>query len=135
MNFQKYVEEVKTLNFPQGQYAIIGGGPLAIREIRDAHDIDLIVTPELYEVCWTQEDWQEILSEYKTHYLKKGNVELWTRLGPLEGRTIQNFIDRAELIQELPFVNLQDFLFWKRIAGRGKDKQDVKLTEELLRNY
>jgi len=35
-----YLEELKKLNFPPGQYAIYGSGPLAVRGLRKNGDID-----------------------------------------------------------------------------------------------
>lgn len=45
---------------------------------------------------------------------------------------VQDFIDRAELISGLPYVNLEDFIYWKKRAGREKDRRDVILIEEYL---
>lgn len=38
-----FLDELKALNLPAGQYAIFGSRPLAVRNLRDANDIDLIV--------------------------------------------------------------------------------------------
>ena len=39
----KYIDELKALKLPVGQYAIFGSGPLAIRNLKAASDIDIIV--------------------------------------------------------------------------------------------
>jgi len=41
-NFLKELEELKKLNIPADSYAVFGSGPLAIRGIREARDIELI---------------------------------------------------------------------------------------------
>jgi hypothetical protein len=45
------VEEMKKLKFPQGQYVIVGSGPLVVRGIRETNDIDIVVSPKLFEKC------------------------------------------------------------------------------------
>jgi len=46
------LEELKKLNFPKDKYAVFGSGPLAIRNIREAHDLDVIVTHDFFqELC------------------------------------------------------------------------------------
>ena len=39
----RYLDEVKRLNLPKDKFAIFGSGPIAIRGLREARDIDLIV--------------------------------------------------------------------------------------------
>ena len=43
------------------------------------------------------------------------------------------FIERAEIINGLPFMPLQELLDIKRIVGRGKDLADVELIESYLK--
>ncbi len=136
MSFFEYMEEVKKMDLPLGEYAILGSGPLAVRGIRETKDIDLIVTLAIYTQYKEQEKWDE-LPYRDTLFLKNGPVELWERIGFLEDKriNIQGFIDRAEMIMGLPFVNLYDFIYWKKIADREKDKRDVILAEEYLASH
>src|SRR3989344_5315772 len=122
MNFLNYTKEVRKMNLPLGKYAILGSGPLAIRGIRDSKDIDLIVTPELYFIIKKQKGWK-IRFAYGNFFLRKKPVEIWKKIGFWKNKiNIQNFINRSELIDGLPYVNLEDFIYWKKIAGRKKDK-------------
>jgi hypothetical protein len=132
VNFLKYLEEVRKMKLPLGKYAILGSGPLAVRGIRDTRDVDLIVTPDVYSYYKKQKGWK-LRCLWGNFFLRKGKVELWKRVGfwkPIVD--ISAFIERAEVIDGLPFVNLQDFLSYKRRAFRAKDKVDVGLAEEYL---
>jgi len=132
MHFLNYLEEVRKMNLPFGEYAILGSGPLAIRKIRDSKDIDLIVTPKIYRCYNKQKGWKLRLA-YGNFFLKKGNVEMWRKIGFWKIKVnIKDFIDRAELIEGLPFVNMKDFILWKKKGFRNKDKKDVILAEEYL---
>ena len=46
--FLEKLEELKCLNLPSGEYAIIGSGPMAIRGLREANDIDVVVKKTLW---------------------------------------------------------------------------------------
>jgi hypothetical protein len=43
-------------------------------------------------------------------------------------------IDNAEIIDGLPYVNLQDTILWKTQQNRGKDLRDIELINNYLKN-
>lgn len=43
-------EDVKKLNLPTDQYAVVGSGVMSAHGIRSHHDVDLIVTKNLFEI-------------------------------------------------------------------------------------
>jgi len=43
------LKELRKLNLPEGEFAVFGSGPMAIRGIRPAGDLDLIVTPAVWD--------------------------------------------------------------------------------------
>jgi len=45
----KYLDELKALALPPDQYAVFGSGPMAVRGIREANDLDLIVKESLWD--------------------------------------------------------------------------------------
>jgi len=42
-------------------------------------------------------------------------------------------IDNAEMIDGLPYVNLQDTILWKTRENREKDLRDIKLIKDYLK--
>ena len=122
--FQK-LEELKCLKLPPGEYAITGSGPMAIRGLREAHDIDVVVKKTL---------WLELLkrfSPYDRQHIRIGNIEIWGDFLNLTER-MEDVIDSAELLAGYPFVTLQDTLSWKKFFNREKDQKDIKMIEEIL---
>ena len=130
----KFLDELKELNLPTGQYAIFGSGPLAVRNLRDANDIDLIVTKEL---------WDELALKHLPHIKQTakgsvmimpiGNIEIcqtWLNMTP----KIEEMIKTAEIVEGLPFVRLEYVIEWKTFMGRPKDLNDLKLIEEYLKS-
>ncbi|MBU4381382.1 hypothetical protein L6255_02740 [Candidatus Parcubacteria bacterium] len=49
MKIDILLEELDKLNLPKDQYAITSSGSLAIRGIREANDLDIIVTPKVWK--------------------------------------------------------------------------------------
>ena len=114
------------LNLPDKQYAIFGSGPMAVRGLRQAHDLDLLIKKDL---------WDELAKIYpldeKGVALRAGHIELFSHWEPWFKDTDQ-LIETAEVIDGLPFVRLEYVLEWKKQMGREKDKQDVVLIEKYL---
>lgn len=129
-SFSQYLEELKKLSLPKGKYAIFGSGPLAIRKLRDTHDLDVIVKNDVYkDLC------SKYPSQIKTepvNCIQIGNLEIgneWLN----DSSQIDEMIDDAEIIDGFPFVKLRYVLAWKKEMGREKDLKDVQLINEYLK--
>ena len=64
--------------------------------------------------------------------LRCGDIELLNGWGPGLWN-VQNIIDKAEIIDGLTFVRLEEVLKWKKMMNREKDKKDVEIIENYLR--
>jgi len=130
------IEEVNKLNFPIGQYVVVGSSPMAIRGLKEAHDIDIVVTPQLFEKCRI-DGWETMSWTYPEKvgqiYLKEGNIELYLDVNAGNfNPTIEELIERSETIQGVPFITLEDMISFKKAYGREKHLNDIKTTEEYL---
>jgi hypothetical protein len=126
--FEKLVNEFKKLNLPEGEYAIYGSGPLAIRGLRDANDLDVIVSDSLYQKLKKQYS-----KDSKKERVKIGEIEIypaWVWEPQING--LEEMIKRAELIRGLRFIRLNDLLNCKKKMGRPKDFKDIKLIKSYL---
>jgi len=124
----KYLDELKDLNLPEGKFGIFGSGPLAIRNIREPHDLDIIVRKDLWDVL-AEKYPQQI--EGQSKFIKIGNIEIRHNWANLSNK-IDEIIDSAEMIENFPFVRLNYVLEWKEYVNREKDKNDIKLIKEYL---
>ncbi|MHB8831313.1 MAG: hypothetical protein ACYC44_04335 [Patescibacteria group bacterium] len=122
-----YLDELKQLNLPSKQYAIFGSGPLAIRGIREARDVDVLVKKDL---------WDSLAKIYppneKGNGLMIGHVELFSKWEPFD-LNVDELIDTAETIENLPFVRMEYVIEWKKHVSRDKDKKDLGLIEEYFK--
>lgn len=123
---------LKNYNFHSNQFAIIGSGPLAIRNIREASDLDVLVSDSL---------WQELEAKYP-HKKESGVTKI--QLEPdievvgegsaywnLEIASFQQMIDTADVIDGIRYLNLDILKKFKQKIGRDKDIKDI----ELIDNY
>lgn len=82
------------------------------------------MTPELYE---------ELILKYPSpekRKLKIGNLELFMDVMHVENP--EEIIRNSELIQGHPFAKLDYILKWKKVMGREKDLNDVRLIEKYI---
>lgn len=126
---------VKGLNLPKGKYALFGSAPLGIRGLRECHDIDIIVTQELWNQYRYKPEWKlKKITGGGNDFegLRNDNIELWKDWWP--GWDIKKLIQEAEIIEGLPFVRMGQVLKWKKFIARKKDLEDVELIENYLKN-
>lgn len=69
-----YLDELRSLNLPEGKFAIFGSGPIAVRGIRESEDLDIIVKQDLWD--FLAEKYPVSLSANPT-CLKIGNIEIF----------------------------------------------------------
>lgn len=124
MNF---VEKIKELDLSQGSFMVVGSGILHALAIREAGDIDLIVTDEVYErfekLGWQRDTWGE------QTVLKKDVFDLgkyWY------GKPLSELITSAQYVDDIPYLSLDAVTAWKKLLGRDKDLQDLALISEYL---
>ena len=129
---QQLFQRVKDLNLPIGEYAIFGSGPMGIRNLREMHDIDLIVSDRIFNEYLNKQGW-EIKEIYGYRdWLKNESLEIEMGRDWHEGWDVEGMIREADIIDGLPFVKLDYLIRWKKFFGREKDLKDVELIENFL---
>ena len=126
--FKELLSQLKRLNLPNEQYAVFGSGPLAIRGLRESNDIDIIVKPRL---------WKELIKKYPVYNkeklsIKVGDIEIFNNWLPWI-KDSETLIDDADIFNGIRFVKLKYVLIWKKAFGREKDKEDIRLIEDYLK--
>ncbi len=134
MDIFKRLEE---LNFPNGEY-VVAGGTMFAHGMREAHDLDILVTPKLYEKL-LKSGWVMCVCEQCTKtnrfMLNKGDVDILPdfTFGGYTG-DVDWLINNPDIIQGYPFMNLVEFAKLKKELGRPKDIEDIKLIEQYLKS-
>ena len=121
----KYLDELKALKLPEGEYSIFGSGPLAIRKMRENKDIDIIVTKNL---------WNELAKSHPVKgdkLIQIGNINIYKSCPYFDD--VAKLIEDSDIIDTIRFVRLADVLRWKRLMAREKDQRDILLIENYLK--
>ena len=127
-------EQLKSLNLPAGDFAIFGSGPLIVRDIVPAsNDLDIICRGQVWEDLQSMGELQ-YLAEYGLSIVKmlNGRLTFGNRWGIGDFDT-DELIDRAELIDGLPFVRLEHVESYKKISKRRKDLQHLQALKSYRR--
>lgn len=125
-------EEVEKLNLPIGQYAVVGSGVMSAYGIRQHGDVDLIITPDLFDIL-KDSGWE--LSKNKKNVIKSGNYEadIDYKYGEYNPNP-KELIETAEIINGIPFIKLDEVIKFKKALNRDKDQDDIKLINNYLMN-
>ncbi|MCL4405013.1 MAG: hypothetical protein M1361_00830 [Patescibacteria group bacterium] len=137
MSNAELFQKVRELQLPIGKYALFGSAPLGIRGLKDCHDVDIIVTEDLWRKC-KNNGWELKIMPHAgpypdEFYLENQGIELWRNWRPGEW-DIDSLIREAEIIGGLPFIQIDKVLAWKKLSGRDKDFKDAAVIEEFLDN-
>ncbi len=130
-------EEINKLNFPPDHFIVVGSGIMAVKGIRDACDLDIVVSQELFEKCknngWELKPWTRSGRPGK-EWLKGDIAELMTEMQSDDrDLDLEVLKKEGELINGIWFLNLQQLSNLKKEYGRPKDFDDVALIEKYLK--
>lgn len=104
--------------------------------IRVANDLDIVVTPELFESCkekgWELKLWTKKEVPGKP-WLKGDGIDLMIDMN-YKGvcLTALDLIAEGEKISDIWFINLERLIAFKREWGRPRDFDDIKLIDTYL---
>jgi len=126
------IQKIKELNLPNDQYVVIGSGTMSVLGIREANDIDMSVTEELFDKLKVTGEW-EVCEKYGRPFLKKDVFDINKSLGwEKYSTTIQEANKSALFIEDIPFMNLDELIKFKNALGREKDFKDIELIKKYL---
>jgi len=131
---EELFKRVKELNLPIGEYAIFGSGPMGIRNLREMHDIDIIVSDRIFDEYLNKQEWKIREIYGYQDCLKNDSLEIEMGRDWHEGWDVEEMIREAEIIDGLPFVKLEYLIEWKKFYRREKDLKDVEMIEKFLNN-
>ena len=131
MNVDEIIAKVKSLSFPAGAFVVFGSAPMALAGLREAQDIDLLVSESLFQQC-KEHGWKELYKSEKDRPLVKDDFEAhhdwdFSSYHP----TLEQLLTRAVIIDGVPFASLQDVRSWKEASGRPKDLADIELIDQM----
>lgn len=132
MNRKDILSELRALDLPFEEYVVVGGAALAVREIRDTDDIDLVVTPSLFDQL-NRAGWVLKVRPNGKPGLHRGRVEAYldVNCGDCE-RSTSWLLSNSETLEGVRFVDLETLAAFKASYGREKDRRDLDLIANRL---
>ena len=129
-------EELKKLNFPADDFIVIGSGIMAAKNIREAYDLDIVVSEALFEKCktegWELKPWTKVGTQGKS-WLKNGITDLMLEvMSGDELLDLKALKKEGEKINGIWFISLKQLIRFKTAYGRPKDFDDIVMIEEYL---
>jgi hypothetical protein len=128
--FKEFLRKFDQLEIPKKEYVFIASATLAIRDIREAQDLDILVTKKVfknlkkrYKNKIKKEPYERIeIDELEIGYDWRGDEE-----------KVKDWIQNAENVSGYQCMKLKDVIKLKKELGREKDKKDIKLIEDYLK--
>ncbi|KKW30063.1 MAG: hypothetical protein UY72_C0024G0010 [Candidatus Uhrbacteria bacterium GW2011_GWD2_52_7] len=127
------IHQVKSLNLPLGQYIIVGSGAMSVHGIRPHKDVDLLVTPDLYDEL-KRRGWTEEEKKPGFFVVHQGDAEASPAMITVNDYQpdIHAVIADADIISGVAFMKLDELVRFKTALGREKDLRDLKLITTYL---
>jgi hypothetical protein len=124
-------DRINELNLPKDAYVVVGGGILvALGLLEWDEDVDICVTPEIFARFqaegWQQEEWAG------KPVLKHDIYDIGIGFGQWSLKDLQA---DAVAVNDIPFMNIEKLLQWKREMRRPKDLRHIKLIEQYLDDH
>ncbi len=131
------LDEVRKLNFSTDHFMVVGSGIMAVKGIRDAYDLDIVVSTELFEICktngWELMPWTRTGRPGKA-WLKKGIVDLMLEITcGNEDFDLEALQKGGEKIDGMWFMSLAQLIKFKKEYGRPKDFEDIAMMEKFMK--
>lgn len=136
MNTLEVLAAVHSLQFPFGDYIIMGGSSLAVRGARATRDLDILVNQSLFNTLaetWPYDD--EYFSKWNRKRLKKDEFEVYPDFfleKANEFHDVDTLIAEADIVNNIPIQKLDHLIAAKLDNGREKDLQDIVLMKDYI---
>lgn len=132
MKLQEIIAKVKELGLPEGSYVVFGSCPLAAAGLREAGDIDMLVTTKLLRSLeaagWKQVEKGRGDTPFVHDVFEAHDNWDFSHYRP----TLAGLLMTATVIDGVPFASLEEVRKWKAASGRPKDLKDIELIDACL---
>ena len=120
-------EKVKQLALPDGEYVVIGSGLLDALGLRESHDLDLVVSDNLYQKLRASGVYS-IEEKYNEEVLVADDIEVWSNWK--SDADFDVLIQSAYKVEGVTFAHPDIIIKRKTERGSEKDLNDIRLLKE-----
>ena len=127
---KNFLDRVKELGLPEGNYMVCGSGILDVLHIRPAQDVDILVSSELFDKLENEYGWKRHHKYTTTLEHPDGTSGAKQTLDFMkENYSLEEALPLATYVEGIPFMSLEMLVNAKQQLGREKDLADIKLIE------
>lgn len=126
------IKKTKKLKLKDMEYVIFAGSTLAIRNIRESKDIDILVSPSLYKALLERRYKNRIRNN--TNLISVNGMEIFDSIKNNNyNPNLKQIIKNANWFKGVPFASLKETLRWKLSKKlTPKVKRDINLINKYL---
>ncbi len=128
---QILLERLRGLNLPSDQFALFSSGPMAVRGLREPGDLDVLVSKNLWDKLSQKYSVEESWHGGKIRAIAEEIDAYDATAAPISA---EELIERADIIDGVRYVKLEDVVAAKKIEAREKDLRDIEIIEEYLKS-
>jgi hypothetical protein len=123
----KYIKILDRLRLPREDYLLTGGAWLAIMDIRDNGDLDIIASSKLYEIY--NDHFNGLNSKWKRrvrNHFDKSQVRA-RKVASISGFSVEEIVKKHYVeVDGYRFLKFDIFKRYKKSRKRPKDRKDLK---------
>ncbi|MGB4762802.1 MAG: SulP family inorganic anion transporter [Candidatus Saccharimonas sp.] len=123
-------DQVKRLEIAKKDYVLVGSGVLDVLGLREAADVDLVVTAAVYEAYRAKHGWHEFTQANGKKVLSHEGCNLMT---VWVGNQLKQLRQGTSTVAGVRVMSIERLIDGKLQLGRRKDFADVKLLRQYLR--
>lgn len=127
-----FIERIKDLDFGKSEYVLVGGGVLDVLGLRDASDIDLVVSQDTYDAYKAKYGWREFTQANGKKVLTRDGCNLMTTW---VGNSLKQLRDDAVSVKGIKIMAIRRLIEGKQQLGRRKDRADITLLRHYLHEH
>lgn len=125
------IDRVQKLNIPLDQTVVIGSGVLDALGLREAGDVDLVLSPQLFDTLSQDSMWHRA-TKHDEPILTYGDAEAFLSWGSDAVPNFEALYSDGVTVGDVRFANPRFVIDWKRGRMNDKDKADIALLEDYL---
>jgi hypothetical protein len=131
MNKSNFIKAVKELKLRSEDYVVIGSGIMVALEIREADDVDIVVSQSVFERILANKDWsRKILDDGSTVLIKDYYEISLDRETQNAHPSLKELKNDQALVDGVPFISLNRVMELKSKRGLKKDIKDISLIKD-----
>lgn len=131
MNKSNFIKAVKELKLRSEDYVVIGSGIMVALEIREADDVDIVVSQSVFERISANKDWsRKILDDGSTVLIKDYYEISLDRETQNAHPSLKELKNDQALVDGVPFISLNRVMELKSKRGLKKDIKDISLIKD-----